>query len=234
VAATDRTRHAPRLLLTIGLALGLLIVAAPAPAEAAWTGGINLYRSRVFTTQKTFLWCTAADVQIMRNMVRRQTDHSTTNQRHYFYWMRYHNRYSIPVRDGVDPQGWRDGLRNWVDARYQLVSGTSFDAMLRAAVKSLRTTNRPVGLLVSHGGHAWILHGFTATADPAATDRFTITSVRVTGPLWGLQNSRYGYDMPPNTRLTPTQLRSFWTTWHYARVRMVWEGRLVAIQVPAR
>ena len=231
MAATGRSRHTPRLLATFALALGLIVMATPAPVEAAWKGGMNLYRYGVFTTQKTWLWCSAADVQIMRNMVLHQADHSYANQRHYFYWMRYHNRYSIPVSDGVDPQGWRDGLRRWVDSRYTIVSGTSFNAMLRSAVKSMRKSNRPVGLLVMHGNHAWILNGFTATADPAVTNQYTVTSVRVTGPLWGLQNRSYGYDMRPNTRLTPYQLRQFWTTWHYGRVRMVWEGRLVAIQV---
>ncbi len=48
-------------------------------ALSAWTGGIDLYRTGVFTTQKTWLWCTAADVQIMRNIVYHQTDHTRTN-----------------------------------------------------------------------------------------------------------------------------------------------------------
>jgi len=222
----------PRIALAVGLALGLMITAAPASAEAAlprWTGGINLYRAGVFTTQKTYLWCTAANVQIIRNIVRREADHSRTNQLRYFSWMRAHNRYRIPVSDGVDPQGWTAGLRNWVDSRYRTISHASFLSALRSAVKSLRRSNRPVGLLVARGGHAWILHGFTATADPAVTDRFSVTSVRVTGPLWGLQ-SRNGYDMRPNTRLTPYQLRRFWTAWHYGPIRMIWEGRIVAIQ----
>jgi hypothetical protein len=232
VAVNPRSRHVPRILATLVLALGLTLMAAPAPAQAAWSGGVNLYRTGVFSTQKSFLWCTAANVQIMRNIVRRQSDHSSANQSHYFYWMRWHNRYAIPVSDGVDPQGWRDGLRNWVDSRYTISSGYGFDGILKAAVRSIRKTNRPVGLLVARGGHAWVLHGFTATADPAVTSNFRVTSVRVTGPLWGLQSRSYGYDMRPNTRLTPAQLKGFWTPWHYSGIRMVWEGRITAIMVP--
>jgi hypothetical protein len=82
---------------------------------------------------------------------------------------------------------------------------------------------------VSHGNHGWILTGFTATADPLATASFRITSVRVTGPLYGLQ-SRDGYDMPPDTKLTPTQLRRYFTPWRYTPMRMVWDGRYVSIQ----
>ncbi len=223
------------------LALAVLAIAAvaglggaPQPAAAAglpaWQGGINLYRSGAFSTQKTFQWCTAADVQIMRNIVDHQSDHSRANQQRYYSAMRVHNRYDVPASDGVDPAGWTWGLRQFVDSRYRLVSSGSFNAALRSAVTSLRKTNLPVGITVARGGHAWVLTGFTATADPAKTTRFTVTSVRVTGPLWGLQSRSYGYDMRPDTKLTPKQLAGFFTPWHYARIRMAWEGRWVSIQ----
>ena len=199
-------------------------------ALSRWTGGIDLYRTGVFTTQKTWLWCTAADVQIMRNIVHHQTDHTRTNQRRYFEYMRAHDRYAIPVSDGTDPAGWTAGLRRFVDSRYRLYQSTSFNSALRSAVTNLRKTNLPVGILVAHGNHAWVMTGFTATADPARTTRFTVTSVRVVGPLWGLQSRTYGYDMRPDKKLTPTQFRSFFTPWHYGRIRMAWEGRWVSIQ----
>ena len=224
------------LLLTSVWLAGVSLVGTPTPAAGAdWTGGIDLYRAGAFTTQQSWLWCTAADVQIIRNIVRHDADHSAAAQRRSFGYMRAHNRYDIPVSDGVDPAGWTAGLRHYVDARYRLVASRSFDAALRAAVTNLRLTHLPVGITVAHGNHAWVLTGFTATADPAVTARFTVTSVRVTGPLWGLQSRSYGYDMRPDTKLTPGQLRGFFTAWHYAGVRMAWEGRWVSIQpIPAR
>ena len=232
-----RSRPALRLMAATVLAAvafaGVAVSAGGAQTAAGlsrWDGSVDLYRTGVFTTQKSWLWCTAADVQIMRNIVHRQGDHTTSGQRRYFDYMRAHNRYRIPVSDGVDPAGWTAGLRRYVDARYRLVSSGSFDAALRSAVTNLRRTNLPVGITVSHGGHAWILVGFTATADPAVTTRFTVTSVRVVGPLWGLQSRSYGYDMRPNTKLTVRQLRGFFTPWHYAGVRMAFEGRWVSIQ----
>jgi hypothetical protein len=144
--------------------------------------------------------------------------------------MRAHDRYAIPISDGVDPAGWTAGLSHFVDGRYRLVASGSFDSALRSAVTNLRKSNLPVGITVMHGNHAWILTGFTATADPATTTHFTVLSVRVVGPLWGLQNRTYGYDMPPDTRLTPSQLKGFFTPWHYTSVPMIWENRWVSVQ----
>lgn len=199
-----------------------------------WDGGVNLYRRGVFSTQKTWSWCTAAGVQIMRNIVHHRSDHSRASQKRYFWYMRARDRYAIPVSDGVDPVGWTAGLRRWVDPRYRLAAHRSFRTAVRSAVTRLRKTNLPVAIAVAHGNHAWVLTGFTATADPAVTRRFRITSVRVTGPLWGRQDSSFGYDMRPNTRLTRGQLEGFFTRWHYAGIRMAWEGRWVSIQPAVR
>ena len=204
-------------------------VSGAAAALPAWHGGIDLYRKGTFTTQKSWLWCTAADVQIIRNIARHQTDHSTTGQRRYFDWMRLHNRYDLPLSAGVDPAGWTAGLRHFVDDRYRLVASRTFAAALKSAVMNLRRTNLPVGITVANGGHAWVLTGFTATADPLSTTSFSVTSVRVVGPLFGLQ-SKNGYDMPPDTKLTPAQLRHYFTPWKYAPKRMIWDGTYVSIQ----
>ena len=234
-----RSRSTVRLTVAAALAALLLagrlaVPATDADALSRWTGGIDLYRTGVLTTQKTWLWCTAADVQIIRNIADHSTDHSRSSQQRYFDFMRAHNRYAIPVSDGVDPAGWAAGLRRYVDGRYQLTRSGSFDSALRSAVTNLRRTNLPVGITVSHGNHAWVLTGFSATADPAVTSRFSVTSMRVVGRLWGLQSRSYGYDMRPDTRLTPAQLRGFFTPWHYAGVRMAWEGQWVSVQPVAK
>ena len=203
---------------------------AAVAAPSTWAGGVDLYRAGVFTTQQTWSWCTAAGVQITRNMALGQVDHSKASQQRYFDYMRAHDDYAIPLSDGTDPAGWTAGLRHFVDDRYRLVASRTFDSALRSAVTNLRLTNLPVSLAVQHGNHAWLLTGFTATADPTVTTRFTVISVRVVGPLWGLQNASYGYDMRPDTKLTPRQLAGFFTPWHYARIRMSFEGRWVSIQ----
>jgi len=230
-----RRRPIVRLALAVSLAIASLGGAAASPDATAsalsrWTGGIDLYRSGVFTTQKTWLWCTAADIQIIRNIAQHKTDHSKASQQRYFDYMRARNRYDIPVKDGVDPAGWTAGLRHYVDSRYKLYASKSFDSALRSAVTNLRKTNLPVGITVAHGNHAWVLTGFTATADPAMTTDFKVTSVHVVGPLWGLQSRTSGYDMVPDKKLTISQFKSYFTPWHYAGVKMAWEGRWVSVQ----
>jgi len=168
--------------------------------------------------------------QSTRNCNPSSVCHTRANQSRYFTYMRAHDRYSIPVSDGTDPGGWAAGLRHYVDSRYRVVASTSFSKAVRSAVTNLRKTNRPVAIAVDHGNHGWVLTGFTATADPARTTAFTVTSLRVVGPLWGLQSRSYGYDMRPDTRLTPSQFKAFFTPWHYGRVRMAWEGDWVSIQ----
>lgn len=246
----------PRASLGLVLALSLTLSPVPGPSTAAaltaagsdpaavtlpepnallpaWDGGIDLYREGVFTTQKSWLWCTAAGVQIVRNIVERDEDHSASGQRRYFDWMRQRNRYDLPESAGVDPQGWTAGLRRFVDDRYRLVASRSFSAGLNSAAANLRRTGLPVALTVSRGGHGWIMTGFEATADPLLTDDFAVTSVRIVGPLYGRQ-SKNGYDMRPDTELTTKELRRFFTGWRYAPKAMVWDGRFVSIQPVAK
>jgi hypothetical protein len=243
----DRVARAPllarlALAVLVGVLAGGSTLTAPARAAtataahdlSAWDGGINLYRPGVFATQRTWQWCTAAGVQIVRNIVHGESDEARARQNRYYRYMRDHNRYPVRAQDGVDPGGWAAGLRRFVDERYGVVGSDSFGAALRSAVTSLRRTNLPVGLTVARGSHAWILTGFTATADPLVTDDFRVTSVRVAGPLWGLQSRARGYDMRPNTKLTPAQLEGYFTPWHYARIRMAWEGQWVSIQPVGR
>jgi hypothetical protein len=207
--------------------------AKPAALLPAWDGSIDLYRDGVFTTQKSWLWCTAAGVQIVRNIVERDDDHSASGQRRYFEWMRGKNHYDLPLSAGVDPLGWTAGLRHFIDDRYRLVASRSFGAGLKAAAANLRRTGLPVALTVSRGNHGWILTGFEATADPLLTDDFDVTSVRVVGPLFGLQ-SKGGYDMRPDKKLTTAELRRFFTPWRYAPMAMIWDGRYVSIQPVAK
>ena len=92
----------------------------------------------------------------------------------------------------------------------------SFDSALRSAVTNLRRTNLPVAITVDARQPCLDHHRLQGHGRSGRTTRFSVTSVRVVGPLWGLQSRTYGYDMKPDTMLTPAQLEGFFTPWHYA------------------
>lgn len=217
---------------TIVILLLATFTFGPRPAAAmpaAGTVSVDLYRPGVYATQATWSWCTAASVEIMRNIALDQVDHSAADQQRFFDYMHAQDRYQMPAREGVDPRGFAAGLRHFVDPRYAIVASTTFDAAVRSAVVRLRLTGLPVALVVDAGRHAWVLTGFSATADPALTSSFRVISVRVVGPLYGRQ-SRYGYDPPPDTRLSVDAFRQFLLPYHFKFGRTPWDGRYVTFQ----
>ena len=196
----------------------------PRPHDSGLDGSVNLYRDGAFATQRTWQWCTAAGVQIVKNIAEGESDQARSRQARYYGYMREHNRYPVPRAGRRRPGGWAAGLRRFVDERYRVVASDS--SAPRSGPPSRACGDAlPVGITVAHGTHAWILTGFTATGTRSSTDDFRVTSVRVTGPLWGLQSRARGYDMRPNTKLTPAQLNDYFTPWHYAPIRMAWEGQ---------
>jgi hypothetical protein len=215
------------------LALSALTTASVPSAAVATSSSpltYDLYRPGVFTTQATWWYCTAASVQIMRNIVRGTADHSAAAQTRYFTYMRAHNLHRMPATDGIDPPGFLAGLRAFVDVRYRLAASTTFDNALRSAVRSLRLTGRPVALIVDRGRHAWVLTGFTATADPAKTRAFAVTNVRIVGPLYGRQ-SRNGYDPRPDTTLSVAAFARYLNGYDFKYGPTPWDDRFVTFQI---
>ena len=219
----------------VGVALLFLATFAFAPVAGAGTspqGGsetFDVYRPGVYSEQATWTWCTAASVQIMRNILLAGADHSSAHQQQFFDYMRAGNRYQLADHRGVDPQGFLAGLRHFVSPGYALVASPTFDAAVRSAVTQLRLTGKPVALIVAAGRHAWVLTGFTATADPARTTAFQVVSVRVVGPLYGRQSIN-GYDSPPDTSISYAALRRFLLPYRFPFAVTPWTGRYLTFQ----
>ena len=214
--------------LTTGNGGGTSVATSPLVILASWIGRVQLYTPGVFSMQANGQWCVAASTQMIRNIVRDERDHSAASQRKYFVFGRAHNGYRTPVTDGVDPAGWQATLRTWVDPGYHIVAAPTYTAALNAAAKAMRLTGRPVGLLVGFGAHAWVMAGFTATADPASARLFMVTSVNVLGPLWGRQ-ARYGFDQVPNIRLSADRLRTFLTPYRDPFEPQGWRNKFVIV-----
>jgi hypothetical protein len=196
-----------------------------------WTGAYNLYRAGVFSTQRKSSWCVAASIQMMKNVVLGQSDQSYANQETYMRSARSLDMYTAgDGAKGTDPAGWAAALRvHGAGTNYRVLEKSTFNAAVRAAARALRRTGKPVGLLVGHGSHAWVMTGFKATADPGMTSDYRVTHVYIMGPLYP-RPKHDGFDPAPNKRIDVDTLRSrFLTRYHDRLGPSRWDGSYVVI-----
>lgn len=92
-------------------------------------------------------------------------------------------------------------------------------------------TGEPVGLVINHHNHAWVMTGFESSTDPAVDRGFKLTAVYIMGPLYP-RPPHNGMDPPPDTRLTYQQMKSFLNRYFGAAEdpNNPWEGTYVTIQ----
>jgi hypothetical protein len=214
----------------LALALALSTVAPVLGAERAvvvqtrlspWTGAINLYRSDAWVRQYTSTWCTAAAVQMMVNLVTGSSDRSYDRQLSIIRYEQAHD--SLRRSTGSDPEGWAAALRYFgAGSTYGWATYGTMTNALSAAAERMRLTNRPVGLLVWSGRHAWVMHGFRATADPAGPAPFSVTDVYVSGPLAGSD--------PRNARLSTSALAGSFNRYQERDGYAAWINRWVIVQ----
>jgi hypothetical protein len=178
---------------------------------ASKTFSMNLYRSGTFVTQYTKKWCVAAAIQIMGNLVRRASDQSAKTQERLFRIALSVSRY--PAGGETSESGWARALNRLGYGRYVVRSTKTRSAAIHMAALAVRQTNRPVGLLTWWGAHAWVMHGFDSTADPATTKDFRVTSVYVSDPWYPKVSSIWGPSLPPNSRMSVRDLRVDYIPW---------------------
>lgn len=210
------------------LTLAVLLLGAPVERAEAWTGRFSVYRQGVFVSQVTDYSCVGASIQMMLNIIRGESDSSGRRQLRYLRYAREHSRYTI-TNGGADPRGWKLALRHWGAGHYHVAGKFSMQGSLRQAATRMRLTRKPVGLLVLRGGHAWVMTGFDATADPARTTNFRVTRVQVMGPLWpdGTVNGR-PYDPRPGSWLGLSALRTKFKAYYWKRAT-TWNGRWMMV-----
>jgi hypothetical protein len=206
------TRH-PRIALLLAGALLLTMAGAPAaavapPIAAARTHTLVVGSRGDFVAQKNFVQCVGASMQMMLNMIEPGRDRTARTQ---LKLQRLARAWSGPRPDGGERQGasvrgWASGLNLLGAGPYRLVGETTLAAALKTAARAIATTGKPVGLLVWRGRHAWVMSGFTATADPLTTDRFEVTRAVIHDPLYPHGSKAWGPSPAPGTALTPTQV----------------------------
>jgi hypothetical protein len=175
----------------------------PVAANDAEPFDMNLYRKGDFVAQYTFEWCVGASLQMALNM---STDKQyTTRANQETLWEMARDRSFSPF-GGANPTGWTATLNELGIGPYVLVSIPTLDEALTVAAEAIRATERPVGLVMWRGRHAWMMSGFESTADPAKADAFEVTGIRVQDPLYPNGSSVWGPSPRPNSLVSPATL----------------------------
>ena len=197
-------RFVTRLLLVSAIALGG-IGAAPASAAAADKGfAIDLAGKTDYVAQTNFVQCVGASMQMMLNMMSEGSDRSAATQRNLQVLARELSGPSRTgrQRSGASVRGWAGGLNQLGAGPYRLTGTTTLEEALRLGAIAIRTTGKPVGLLVWRGRHAWVMSGFRATADPLTTTDFRVTGATVLDPLYPHGSSVWGPSPKPRELLS--------------------------------
>jgi len=209
--------------------------AAPTPALEPAPGpgpfAIDLYRDGDFVSQARADWCVPASILTMVNLadgeaVRagRPATQATLD--------RLARSLSTDrlVGAGSEPEGWAGALNELGLGQYAVIAEATREEAIAAAARALRLTGRPVGLLMWRGAHAWVMSGFEATADPAWTDEFRVTHVRVVDSWHPRRSSIWGPAQVPDARIAVSSLAEDYLPWRRPTVRYPEkDGRFVLV-----
>jgi hypothetical protein len=152
--------------------------------------------------------CTATSVRSMLNFISKRsvggqgfvwvpTNSSTVRDR-ILAWERKHD--TMAGGDGSDPHGWRNALNYYGWGAGAMVAGarvyddfsySSYSGAMKAAVRALVATGKPVGMLGWRGAHAQMITGyyglvgnpFAKDATGKYTNAFTVSGFYLSDPL---------------------------------------------------
>ncbi len=184
--------------------------AAPSPTPTPGPFAMDLYEEGDFVGEFKDIWCLPAAMQTTMNIMDSGADRSRATQARLFDLTR-----SIdPAPDGAaEPEAWAKGLGELGYGEFEVSIQPSIRAAIHLAAQRIRLTNRPAGLMVWRGAHSWVMSGFNATADPALTDAFTVTSVRIEDVWYPRFSTLWGYSRKPDASVPVGALSEDFLPW---------------------
>jgi hypothetical protein len=201
----------------------------PTPTPTPRPFAMNLYDAGDFVAQRRSDWCVPASIQTMINMIDAPRGRAAPTQARLDRMARRLSTWRL-VGAGSEPEGWARTLDRLGYGPYAVRAERTRTAAFATIARAIRSTGRPVGLLVWRGAHAWVVSGFRATADPARTDRFRVTHLYVHDPLYPRGSSLWGRSRRPNTRLTVDRVADDYLRWRRPTVRYpAKDGRFVLV-----
>jgi len=191
-----------RLLLAVPLLLALLGFAGPASSAAATEFYAHTYFGTAYERQIDNRTCVAASTAMMMNILHGRD--LNLNQMTILRYAQKRDALNDAVQRGSDPLGWAVAATHFSQntrrpTTYQYETfGTETNALRRAAEQIARY-GKAVGLLVQSGGHAVVMTGFRATANPNKGPGYELIGIYYSDPL-GLKNRYVSAANSPLTR----------------------------------
>jgi hypothetical protein len=187
---------------------------------------MDLYREGDFVSESKDTWCIAAAMQTSINMMSATPDTSRDQQARLF---------DLAVslagssNGGSDPDGWAEGLSVLGYGHFQTGASKTLVGAVHTVAKQIRLTQRPGGFIVWKGWHSWVVSGFTATADPAVTDNFTVISVRIEDVWYPRVSTLWPKSRPPNADVLVADLKPDYVPWQQGKYYADREGLYVYV-----
>jgi hypothetical protein len=204
---------------------------SPNPSLRSGPVAIDLFADGDFVSQTRVDWCVPASILTMANMI--EADASVPDPMP--SQAKLDRRARLLSTDrlvgaGSEPEGWAGTLNELGLGPYVVTSEPTRKRAIATAARAIRLTGRPVGLLIWRGAHAWVMSGFEATADPAWTDDFAVTHIRVEDPWFPRSSSLWGNGQSPDSRIAVANLREDFLPWRRPTVRYPEkDGRFVLV-----
>jgi biotin carboxyl carrier protein len=186
---------------------------SPAPTLAPRPGPfeMDLYENGDFVSEADKVMCVPAAMQVMINIMAPSPDTTLATQRRLYALAR---RLSPTLKgDGAEPEGWARALERLGHGHFEVVPVKTMTGAVTMAARAIRVTGRPAGLLVWYGAHSWVMSGFRASADPAWTDRFTVTAVRIEDVWYPKVSTIWGRSRPPDALVPVAKLPRDFLPW---------------------
>jgi putative peptidoglycan lipid II flippase len=185
-------------------------VASHSPSPTPGPFAMDLYQKGDYVGELKDIWCVPAAMQTSMNIMDTGADTSKTTQARIFSLARS----LAPAPDGAaEPEAWAKGLAELGYGNYAVTQKATIRDAIHLAAHQIRVTNRPAGLMVWWGAHSWVMSGFTATADPALTDTFVVTAVRIEDVWYPRLSSIWGYSRPPDALVPVSALPQDYKPW---------------------
>ncbi len=193
---------------------------------------MNLYHRGDFATQVTKIYCVPGAMQTMMNVMDRGATKASLKVQDRLHRLARRLSTDRLRGQGSEPEGWARGLERLGYGRFKVVAAAARGGAIKLAARAIRRTNRPVGLLVWRGAHAWVMTGFKATADPALTDEYRVTHVRIVDVWYPRVSSIWGASVKPNTLVAVGKLPEDYLPWRRPLMKYPDKDRKFVLVMP--